>query len=362
MHILYNSYGDYMSRIFKIVLSGGPCAGKTTIIDMLNKYYTDKGYNVIVVPESARQVIGQGITKSDLYNFEYEVAKRQLENENIADNNLASYDSDTIIFYDRGLTDAFGYLNYRDRARLQDELEISHLQSWSRYDAVLFLETAAISDIYITDDERSEDIDEAIRCHISLLDIWMGHPHLRYIKSTDNIEDKLKKAITEIDCIVNSIEHEVKYLIEYPDLEFLQNYKHFKADIEQIYLMSNQGSHRIRKRGCNGEFQYFETLKKRLTDDSCIEEEHIITADMYEALKSIADPNKNPIKKQRYCLLHKAQYFELDIFPFWSDKALIELELSTDNQEVILPPEIKVIKDVSKDIKYKNKYLAGLKL
>lgn len=358
---MYNIRGDKMSKMYKIALSGGPCAGKTTIISQLGEYYAEKGYNVVVVPESAREVIEAGVSRNDLFSFELAVARKQIENEESL-NQLESNENDTIVLFDRGLTDAFGYLNSVDKIRLQRDIKISVLQSWSRYDAVLFLETSAISNIYVNDDERIEDIDDAVKCHISLIDAWMGHPHFRYIKSTNNIDDKLNKVVREIDCIISDIEHEVKYLIEMPDLDFLQNYKHFKTDIEQIYLLSNQGSHRIRKRGANDDFQYFETLKVRLTGDSCIETEQIITEDAYDALKNIADPNKKPIVKNRYCFLHKGQYFELDVFPFWDDKALLELELSSDNQQVILPPEIKVIEDVSNDKKYKNNYLAGLKL
>lgn len=351
-----------MSEIFKVAISGAPCAGKTTIIDKLKSHYTSKGINVVSVPESARQLIAGGVSRDDIYSFEYEVAKKQLQNESEIEKSFDSPVNDTLILFDRGLTDAFSYLTDKDRIRLQNTIDISPMQSWSRYDAVLFLETTAINNKYVNDDERSENINEAISCHMSLLDVWMGHPHLRYIESTDNIEEKLKKVISEIDCIVNSTEHEMKYLIEYPDLSFLKNYKHFKAEIEQIYLTSDSGSHRIRKRGAGGEYQYFESLKIRLTGNKCYEYENIITEEMYNDLKANADPDLNPIVKDRYCFLYKGQYFEMDIFPFWSDKALIELEISSDDQEVILPPEITFIKDVSTKKKYKNRYLAGLKL
>ena len=75
-----------------------------------------------------------------------------------------------------------------------------------------------------------------------------------------------------------------------------------------------------------------------------------------------ADPDKNTIIKDRYCFLYEGQYFELDVFRFWDDRAFLELELKSENQEYKLPPEIKVIEDVSDDYHYKNSYLAGLKL
>ena len=56
------------------------------------------------------------------------------------------------------------------------------------------------------------------------------------------------------------------------------------------------------------------------------------------------------------------QYFELDVFDFWNDRAFLELEMKSENHSFTLPPEIKVIKDVSNDYHYKNNYLAGLDL
>ena len=75
-----------------------------------------------------------------------------------------------------------------------------------------------------------------------------------------------------------------------------------------------------------------------------------------------ADTDKHPIKKKRYCFLYEEKYFELDIFPFWNDKAFVELEIKYISEQFVLPPEIKVIKDVSEDKHYKNNYLAGLDL
>ena len=36
--------------IKKVVLTGGPCAGKSTAIAKISKVFTEKGYEVLVVP------------------------------------------------------------------------------------------------------------------------------------------------------------------------------------------------------------------------------------------------------------------------------------------------------------------------
>ena len=60
--------------------------------------------------------------------------------------------------------------------------------------------------------------------------------------------------------------------------------------------------------------------------------------------------------------MYEGQYFELDVFDFWNDKALLEIELKNEDDTVILPDEITVIEDVSDNPKYKNNHLASLKL
>ena len=54
------------------------------------------------------------------------------------------------------------------------------------------------------------------------------------------------------------------------------------------------------------------------------------------------------------------QYFEIDIYPFWSDKAILEIELSDENAKIVFPKEIKVIKEVTDDDSFKNASLAKL--
>ena len=154
------------------------------------------------------------------------------------------------------------------------------------------------------------------------------------------------------------IEIEKKFLIEYPDLKALLKYSPIKYEIEQIYLTSEVGSHRIRKRVHFGIPTYFETLKIRITGSKCHELEDVITAEEYEELKKKADPNKHPIIKDRYVFAYGSKVLELDVFPFWNDKAFLEIELDSDDDEYSIPPEISIISDVSDDPKYKNNYLA----
>lgn len=71
------------------------------------------------------------------------------------------------------------------------------------------------------------------------------------------------------------------------------------------------------------------------------------------------DTTKRPIRKTRYCLTYENQYFEIDVYPFWDDKAIVELELSDENAQITFPKQLKVIKEVTDDENYKNSFLAN---
>ena len=68
-----------------------------------------------------------------------------------------------------------------------------------------------------------------------------------------------------------------------------------------------------------------------------------------------------PIRKDRYCLADGNQYFEIDIYPFWNDQEILEIELSDPEEEIRFPKMLKVIREVTEDEAYKNASLAKLR-
>ncbi len=73
-----------------------------------------------------------------------------------------------------------------------------------------------------------------------------------------------------------------------------------------------------------------------------------------------ADPEKRPIRKDRYCLADGNQYFEIDVYPFWQDKAILEIELTDPGEGIRFPKELKIIREVTDDLAYKNSSLAKI--
>ena len=96
------------SKKNKIVLAGAPGVGKSTVIKLL----TDLGHTT--VPEVARIIIEESIANNsdllpwkDLQSFQNELARRQVELEE-----LSNFNDNEKIFMDRGLIDQYAFCKH----------------------------------------------------------------------------------------------------------------------------------------------------------------------------------------------------------------------------------------------------------
>ena len=157
------------------------------------------------------------------------------------------------------------------------------------------------------------------------------------------------------------LEIERKYLIKMPDISMLEQQPvYMKIEMEQAYLKDSgeTAGMRIRKSTLNGKTTYKKTFKKNITNITRIEIEDDISEQVWFELLKEVDPESTPIKKVRHCFMYKSQLFELDIYPFWSDRATLELEINSEDQQITLPPFIDIIKEVTEDKRYSNRSLS----
>ena len=127
----------------KVVLTGGPCCGKTSLINEFEK----RGYNVM--HEKAREIIEE----SETINLDYlhrEIVIRQGREENGIEG---------LVFLDRGLVDVVGYCNFH-KIKIPKELEEIELSG--RYKHIFLLDRIP----FVNDGLRLEKGDEeADRTH-----------------------------------------------------------------------------------------------------------------------------------------------------------------------------------------------------
>jgi len=156
-------------------------------------------------------------------------------------------------------------------------------------------------------------------------------------------------------------EIERKYLIRYPDIQKLRAQKDVQQwEIVQIYLtVSGPGeTRRIRQVVSGGEIKYYKTFKKRLTDLANEEDEGEIDQLEYIHLCQEQQPGCKPVGKTRYRIPYEGHILEFDIYPFWDDRAILEIELEHENEGAAIPDYVQIIRDVSADPAYKNRSLA----
>ncbi len=363
-----------MPEIVKIVITGGPCAGKSTAMSWVQNTFTQMGYTVLFVPETATELITGGVapwtcgTNNDYQKCQM---KLQIEKEKVFRNAALTMPADKILIVcDRGTLDNKAYMDEPEFNSVLHMIGISEVELRDNYDAVFHLVTAAKGavEFYTTANNtaRTETAEEAAELDDKLISAWTGHPHFRVIDNSTTFEDKMRRLIAEISSFLGEpepFEIERKYLIEYPDVEWLENNPNCqRIEIIQTYLNSDEGEEvRVRQRGIAGNYIYFKTVKKKVSDIKRIEVEKRLSQAEYLSLLMDADTTKRQIRKTRYCLTYNGQYFEIDVYPFWKDKAIAEIELSDENAEVTFPKQIKIIKEVTDDETYKNASLAKIK-
>jgi len=358
-------------KIHKIVLTGGPCAGKTTCMTQLAARLNERGFLVYIVPEAATLLLGGGISlaglgPSEVVGFQGRLIRLQMLLEDTFAAQARVMLRDAVLLCDRGAMDARAYVSEKTWQALLDE------EGWTnvglrdqRYTAVLHLVTAAVGaeEFYTTANNaaRAETPAQAAAIDQQLQQAWTGHPHLRIIDNSTDFSHKVRRT-TEAACHVLGVpvptEIERKYLVRGAKEPF--PISSTEVLIEQTYLTTQDGSQaRVRRRSADGASVYTHTIKRPLQAGQRIEIEHPISSREYLSLLAQADPSRETIHKKRRCFLWANQYFELDTFlgPH-EGLSILEIELDDPAQIPTLPSFLDIERDVTEDPLYGNEQLA----
>lgn len=359
--------------IKRVVLTGGPSSGKTSVLEKIEQIFGAQGYKVIVIDETATYLIKHGIKPFGndavkMIDFQELVMRMQLAKEEVFDRAVEMLpDKDILMIYDRGTIDNRAYINDKEfanvMARLNNVKSLNEL--FDKYDLVINL--VGRKDFYTTDNNeaRSEDVETAIKLGKRTLQVWLGHPKLKIVLPKEKMEDKIKEVLNEINKVLRKkqVKHQEKYLVDLAktNLDYIKNEGNC-IDIEQIYLQSPKNiEKRIRKVKMNDSFSYYFSVYKVLEDGSKeIVSEKGIDEKVYESLKEFRDDNYRIICKKRYYFSYEGLYFYLDIFDNSNDLGILELNVSLDDK-VVIPDYVAVIDKVSSDINYSNRMIALVK-
>ena len=357
----------------KIVVTGGPCGGKTTALSRIQRDLSHLGYTVLIVPETATSLIAGGVAPWTCgTNEEYQKCQMelQLHKERIFEQAARTMPQDNILIVcDRGELDNKVYMTDEEFARVLEHLGLNEAELRDGYDAVFHLVTAAkgAQEYYSLENNSSryESVEQASSMDDSFIAAWTGHPHLRVIDNSTDFEGKMRRLIREITYFLGELvpyEIERKFIIEFPDLTWLGSLPACESvQIVQHYLRSPANEEiRIRRRTSGASNMYYLTEKRIDGKKKTLRTQRRLSEFEYDMLLTQVDPERRAIHKTRYCLTYENQYFEIDVFPCWDDQAIAEIELSCEDTPVRFPPELHVIREVTGDPRYRNAAIAAL--
>ena len=193
-------------QITKIVITGGPCGGKSSAMEYVKAAFRPLGYTVIVVPETATELIGGGVTPlgcNTRRDFQYCQLQLQLKKEEIyAEAGRRMPGEKVLLLCDRGALDSKAYQTPEDFYRTLRELHLEEEALLRRYDAVFHLVTAADgAEAYYTlknNAARTESPQEALAVDMRTQKAWEKHPSVKIIDNSTDFNGKMRRLI---DCI-----------------------------------------------------------------------------------------------------------------------------------------------------------------
>lgn len=194
-------------QITKVVITGGPCAGKTTAMKHIHKIFSELGYKVLFIAETATELISGGVAPWVLNsNADYQTCqlKLQIAKERVFEEAATKIPGSNpiLIVCDRGIMDNIAYMTHEDFDSIINQLNLTEAQINAEYGAVFHLETTAkgATEHYTLANNaaRTETIEEAVALDDKLISAWKNHPHHRIIDNSGNFEDKLERLIEEI--------------------------------------------------------------------------------------------------------------------------------------------------------------------
>lgn len=244
-------------RIYKFVITGGPCAGKTTAMERMQVYLRERGFRVFVVPEAATMLFLNGASPDDLASVECErafqsfVIKTQIQLEDSFQNYARACGKKSVLLCDRGLMDGSAYVTDEIWAGVLKSVGLDIISARdTRYDAIFHLVTAAdgASTFYTlsNNEARHESAEEAIAQDRKTQHAWNGHPQHIIIDNRKNrpFERKMELLISMLSGYVglpSVARKSYKYELQsVPDLSHIVGLQVF--DVEKIMLAEGAGS------------------------------------------------------------------------------------------------------------------------
>lgn len=180
------------TRKLKIVLTGGPGAGKTAVLDMLRHELCK---HVAILPESAGLVFSGGFPRSA--NPEVRrAAQRAIYHVQCELEAAFEAGGSNVLLCDRGSLDGVAY--WPGPGDFWKAVGTTRMAVLRRYDVVIHLRVPAEPHYGHQNPLRTESALEARAIDDRILESWHGHPRRIVIDSCDDFLEKARRALEAI--------------------------------------------------------------------------------------------------------------------------------------------------------------------
>lgn len=359
----------------RICVTGGPCAGKSTFLAMLQNTVEERtGVKVFCVPEAATLLVTGGLKWTPETALENQLAllKTQIALEDAFFAIAKATKQPALVVCDRGVMDGRAYCSPEeyDEILRRAGYKLEQLRD-QRYDVVLHLVTAAIgaaSHYNMDNPARFESVEGAVNADLHLRNMYLGHPHVCLVdNSGGTFQAKMDKAI---DIVYETIGHtrpkhrSRRFLVSKPPN--IQSIPVPTAAVDiVITVLSGSDPHNVklllRRSHGNEDSSYLYYNPCRAEDNSRTELRHMLSPREYATLMGQRDPNHDDIVKRGVSFTYEGHFYELSVFqtPAWVQGQGL-LYVSCDEDDPKLPPWITVDRDTSEDAAFSS-YALSLK-
>lgn len=320
-------------KIWKLVLTGGPCGGKTTGQARLSTFFENLGWKVYRVPETATVLLGGGVNFADLpqyaaIEFQENLLRTMIQIENSFFALAEASERNCLVICDRGTMDASAFVS---KEQWEDILSKNHCDEVdirdNRYHQVVHMVTSAkgAEQFYSIEDHatRKEGLDEARERDTRAAEAWIGHPYVDIIDNSSDFETKINRLVScvavkmgiDIGDRLKVNARKVKFVVNtpLPKDSLFPSFRDFEVVHHYLQTASRTMQSRLRKRGRLGKWSYIHTIRKQVSGQ-VIEVKTPLTHRDYTHLLDQQDPLHLTVNKIRRCFLYNNQYFQLDIY------------------------------------------------
>lgn len=179
----------------RIVLTGGPCAGKTTTLEALKEIFLNEA--IVFIPETAGIILSSGIALPPNMSIDkqWQLQKAIIFLQSSMEEAFAFFSSGILLaLCERGILDGAAYVPGGVEIFCQ-RFDLDKSLVFDRYLAVIHLESVATGapNVYsnIKNPFRYETLEEAQRREYAIREVWKEHPNYKFVSCKKGIEGKI---------------------------------------------------------------------------------------------------------------------------------------------------------------------------